>query len=50
MLFAELAFNVTRAPRALSSPVIALLAIELLDELVLGGREAAWPRLATSST
>jgi MFS family permease len=45
MLFAELAFNVTRALRALRGPVIALLAIELLDELVFGAREAAWPAL-----
>jgi|SRR5215207_31261 len=43
MLFAELAFNVTRALRALRGPVIALLTIELLDELVFGAREAAWP-------
>jgi hypothetical protein len=50
MLFAELAFNVTRTLRALRGPVLALLAIELLDELVFGAREAAWPRFATSST
>jgi hypothetical protein len=50
MSLAELAFNVTRAVRALRAPVIALLAIELLDELVFGAREAAWPRFATSST
>lgn len=35
----------TRALRALRAPVIALLAIELLDELVFGAREAAWPAL-----
>ncbi len=33
----------TRALRGLRAPVIALLAIELLDELVFGAREAAWP-------
>lgn len=32
--------NVVRAVRG---PVLALLAIELLDELVFGAREAAWP-------
>lgn len=35
----------TRALRAMRAPVIALLAIELLDELVFGAREAAWPAL-----
>ena len=35
----------TRALRGLRAPVIALLAIELLDELVFGAREAAWPAL-----
>ena len=43
MLLAELSFNMTRALRTLRAPVIALLAIELLDELVFGAREAAWP-------
>jgi FSR family fosmidomycin resistance protein-like MFS transporter len=41
----ELEFKVTRALRGLRAPVIALLAIELLDELVFGAREAAWPAL-----
>jgi MFS family permease len=45
MLLAELSFNVTRALRTLRGPAIALLAIELLDELVFGAREAAWPAL-----
>lgn len=35
----------TRALRGLRAPLIALLAIELLDELVFGAREAAWPTL-----
>jgi FSR family fosmidomycin resistance protein-like MFS transporter len=38
-------FDVTRALRGLRAPVIALLAIELLDELVFGAREAAWPAI-----
>jgi FSR family fosmidomycin resistance protein-like MFS transporter len=45
MLLAELPFNVTRALHALRTPIVALLAIELLDELVFGAREAAWPAL-----
>jgi FSR family fosmidomycin resistance protein-like MFS transporter len=45
MLLTELAFNVMRALHALRAPAIALLAIELLDELVFGAREAAWPAL-----
>jgi MFS transporter, FSR family, fosmidomycin resistance protein len=36
---------VMHALRGLRAPVIALLAIELLDELVFGAREAAWPAL-----
>jgi MFS transporter, FSR family, fosmidomycin resistance protein len=36
---------VTRVLRGMRAPVIALLAIELLDELVFGAREAAWPAL-----
>lgn len=35
----------TRLLRGLRGPVIALLAIELLDELVFGAREAAWPAI-----
>ena len=35
----------TRALRGLRAPVIALLAIELLDEFVFGAREAAWPAI-----
>ena len=35
----------TRALRGLRAPIIALLAIELLDELVFGAREAAWPAI-----
>ena len=35
----------TRALHGLRAPVIALLAIELLDELVFGAREAAWPAI-----
>ncbi len=35
----------TRALRGFRAPVIALVAIELLDELVFGAREAAWPTL-----
>ena len=35
----------TRVLRGLRVPVIALLAIELLDELVFGAREGAWPTL-----
>ena len=35
----------THALRGLRAPVIALVAIELLDELVFGAREAAWPAL-----
>ena len=31
--------------RALRGPVVALLAIEVLDELVFGAREAAWPAI-----
>src|SRR5688572_22530102 len=38
-------FDMTRALRGLRAPVIALLAIELLDELVFGAREAAWPAI-----
>jgi FSR family fosmidomycin resistance protein-like MFS transporter len=34
-----------RALHGLRAPIIALLAIELLDELVFGAREAAWPAL-----
>jgi FSR family fosmidomycin resistance protein-like MFS transporter len=37
--------DVTRALHGLRAPIIALLAIELLDELVFGAREAAWPAL-----
>lgn len=35
----------TRALRGLRAPVVALLVIELLDELVFGAREAAWPAI-----
>jgi FSR family fosmidomycin resistance protein-like MFS transporter len=34
-----------RALRGLRAPVVALLVIELLDELVFGAREAAWPAI-----
>jgi MFS transporter, FSR family, fosmidomycin resistance protein len=29
--------------RALRTAILALLAVEVLDELVFGAREAAWP-------
>jgi hypothetical protein len=45
MLLAELAFNVMRV-RAFCAPDVALFAVELLDELVFGAREACASREA----